>query len=302
MQKIPLQGNRPARALHLRRSPVHRVPHHRVSQRRQVHPDLVRPPRIDLHLEQRELPKPRFHPSHDPVMRDRFPPARSPRRHAHPPHAVPADALADRPPLRLHPSVHQRHIRLLYLALGELRCQLAVRLVVLRHHHQPAGLFVQPMHDPRPQLSPTPDSAPNRCSSAFTSVPRFRASSVAPAPACTIIPARLSITARSSSSYTMSRGMSSAIARSGSTAAGPCTLMSSPPRSRSDALAAFPSTCTSPCAINCCTRARLTSAIFAARYWSRRAPASSALTENVSGDFWDIPLERNSTVWPGLQT
>src|SRR6516162_9146508 len=85
--------------------------------------------------------------------------------------------------------------------------------------------------------------------------------------------------------------MSSAMARNGSMVTGPSTLICSPPRNRSDAFAAFPSTSTNPCSMSCCTRARLTSAILDTRNWSRRTPVPSAVTENCSGNFWDIRYE-----------
>src|SRR5437660_19639 len=48
----------------------------------------------------------------------------------------------------------QRHISLLHFAAGKLRRQLPMRLIVLCHHDQSAGFFVQPVHDSGAQLSP----------------------------------------------------------------------------------------------------------------------------------------------------
>src|SRR6476646_1908753 len=57
VQKVSLHRQRSAPSLHLRWCAIHRIPDHRMSDRRQMHANLVRSPRIDLHLEQRELAK-----------------------------------------------------------------------------------------------------------------------------------------------------------------------------------------------------------------------------------------------------
>ena len=113
-------------------------------------------------------------------------------------------------------------------------------------------------------------------SSAFTSVPRLRASSVAPAPACTIIPAGLFTTARNLSSYRMSSGISSATACSGAGCGSPSISIASPPRIFCLPFAAAPSTRTCPASISSCTRALLISGIACARYASSRIPAAAA--------------------------
>src|ERR1700740_2184778 len=79
-------------------------------------------------------------------------------------------------------------------------------------------------------------------------------------------------------------GISSGMARSGASFAGPITRTCSPPRKRREGLAVLPSTNTCPCSMSCCRRARLTSGILAARNWSRRVPACSTRTEKLSGD------------------
>ena len=50
-------------------------------------------------------------------------------------------------------SLHQRNIGLLDLAAGEELRQSRVRAVVLGHHDQPAGLFIEPMHDAGAQVA-----------------------------------------------------------------------------------------------------------------------------------------------------
>src|SRR6266852_6968932 len=90
----------------------------------------------------------------------------------------------------------------------------------------------------------------------------------------------------------MSRGMFSAIARSGARSTSPNTLMRSPPRSFMEALATASFTNTWPSAISSWTRARLTLSNRSARNWSRRLPASSAATETRIGNDSGIPLRR----------
>ena len=86
-------------------------------------------------------------------MRDRLPPAGQPCGHSNSPHRIAAYVFGDRSPLRLNPSVHQGHISLLHFATSKLCRQLAMRLIILGHHDQSAGLFVETMHNARPQLS-----------------------------------------------------------------------------------------------------------------------------------------------------
>ena len=80
----------------------------------------------------------------------------------------------------------------------------------LRHHpswmlglgmiHHPLVSLSNRCTIPGRRSPPVDESALNRKSNAFTSVPRLRSSSLCPAPAWTIIPAGLFTTARSSSS------------------------------------------------------------------------------------------------------
>src|SRR4030088_3196965 len=119
------------------------VTHHSVSQGRPVYAILVGSSRLDLYLEKTELAKAAIEPPHHPIMRDRLSPSRDPRRHSDSPHRIAADAFRDRPPFRLQPPMDQRNVSLLHLATGELCSQLPMRFIVLCHHDQTAGLFVQ---------------------------------------------------------------------------------------------------------------------------------------------------------------
>jgi len=57
-------------------------------------------------------------------------------------------------------AVDQREVRLVHLARAELLRQAAVRFIVFRHHHQPAGRPVQPMDNARTQFAPMAESVP----------------------------------------------------------------------------------------------------------------------------------------------
>src|SRR5216684_1440325 len=139
-----------------------------------MYSNLVRPSGVDLHLQPAEFSVRRIQLSLHRVMADRFPSPRPPRGHAGAPHPVAADSAANSSVIALQPAVHQREIFFLDLPLCKLGGQPAMRFVALGHYDQAAGGLVQPMHDSRTQL--------------------------APAPACTIMPAGLFTTARSASS------------------------------------------------------------------------------------------------------
>ncbi len=98
-------------------------------------------------------------------------------------------------------ALHQREIGFSYLAAGEHRRQPGMGGVVLGDQDEAAGLLVEAMHDARDAADRwTEESSRMWCNRALTSVPRLRASSVAPEPAWTIMPAGLLTTARSLSS------------------------------------------------------------------------------------------------------
>src|SRR5579871_4089838 len=63
---------------------------------------------------------------------------------------ITADSGVDGSFRHLGPAVHQRDVCLLDLTTGELFCQLSVSQIGLSHQHQPTGLFVETMDDPRP--------------------------------------------------------------------------------------------------------------------------------------------------------
>jgi len=74
-------------------------------------------------------------------------------RHTGAVNAVTADALRDCALVPLDPTVHERDIFLLHFAGRELRCQFAMRFVVLCHDDQSAGFFVEAVDNPGTQFS-----------------------------------------------------------------------------------------------------------------------------------------------------
>src|SRR5690348_725466 len=111
MQKISRQGYTSfVLASHLAGRPIQRIAYHSVPDRSQVYTDLMRAPGVDLYIQQRELSILRNDSPQNGVVSDRLPSSRELRRHTRPPHPIPADAAADRPPLLLHPAMYQRDI------------------------------------------------------------------------------------------------------------------------------------------------------------------------------------------------
>ena len=184
--------------------------------------------RLNPHLHQRERPVPRRQPLQHTHMRDRAAPVCPPRRHPRPPNQIARDRQIHRdarPSRPLHaPARHK-----------------SSQSAASRTSRPACGGSHRPSPPQSPRWSACPADAqslaaarrqppivqttlprqpaacfPMWCSSAFTSVPRLRASSPCPAPACTIIPAGLFTTASHLSSYRMSSGMSSGVACSGS--------------------------------------------------------------------------------------
>src|SRR5438876_11055944 len=118
-----------------------------MSERSQVHANLVRPSGIDLYFEQAELAVGRIQLPLHGVMADGFPPAGSSRGHTSTADLVAADVAVDGAALAFQPSLHQRQIPFLHLSPDKLCCQPPMRFVGLRYDDQPAGSFVQTMHD-----------------------------------------------------------------------------------------------------------------------------------------------------------
>src|SRR6266852_4483871 len=155
MQKISSEGNavRVLSADFPRRA-IKRISDHRMSQRGQMHPDLVGPAGVNLHIQQRKLPKLRIDPPPYRVVSDGLASARPPRGHPCTAHPIAADAAGNLPAILLYPAVHQRDVNLLDLAPSKLRRQPAMGFVVLCHHYQPAGGLIQTVHNARTQLAP----------------------------------------------------------------------------------------------------------------------------------------------------
>ena len=84
-------------------------------------------------------------------------------RHFLPRMRMPVDRRIDGAALAVGHVPGERHVAAPHRAgaavIGELRGQRLVRPVVLRHHHQPGGVLVEPMHDARPPDAADPGKA-----------------------------------------------------------------------------------------------------------------------------------------------
>src|ERR1051326_339254 len=130
---------------------------HRVANRREMYPDLVRPSCLNLHFQQGKLPVRAFNLLGYLPVRDGIPsrPALrpAPRSHARATNHVTADCRIDGSFRHFGPAVDQRDICLFDFAMSKLFCQLSMSQIRFRNYHQAAGFFVQTMDDSRPQLT-----------------------------------------------------------------------------------------------------------------------------------------------------
>src|SRR5579864_3308092 len=122
-----------------------------------MYPDLVRSSRFDLHFQQSKFAVSAFNLLGYLPVRDGLTPrsalTRTARGHARATNHIAADSGVDGPFCHLGPAVNQRGVRFLNFAAGKLLCELSVSQIRFGYQNKPAGLFVQAMHNPRPQLS-----------------------------------------------------------------------------------------------------------------------------------------------------
>ena len=116
-----------------------------------VRADLVRPARLDAHLEVSEAGQ----AVENAVLGDGRPALRAPGRHPDAPRRVARDGLLDPPLVPFENAVDQRQVDLLYRAAGELRRQAAMRRVGASHQQDSAGEPVQAVDDAGPLLPAT---------------------------------------------------------------------------------------------------------------------------------------------------
>src|ERR1051326_6690323 len=128
---------------------IESVARHRVANRREMYPDLVRPSCLNLHFQQGKLPVRAFNLLGYLPVRDGIPsrPAlrAAPRSHACATDHVAADSRVDGPLCHLGPTVYQRDICFLDFATCKLLCQLSMSQIRFGHQHQAACFFVQTM-------------------------------------------------------------------------------------------------------------------------------------------------------------
>ena len=127
---------------------VHGVAHDGVTDGTEVHADLVRTPRVDRHLAERE----RWHVMRAGDPGDRVAGVFRPRRHLLAVRRVAADGGIDAAAC-LHVAPHQRDVFLLDFVIVELSRELVVGRIVLRDDHKPGGPTIEAVHDAWPELA-----------------------------------------------------------------------------------------------------------------------------------------------------
>ncbi len=143
MQELPLQPMPPAR-------PVLGIPGDGMLDRGEVDADLMRPPGLEPRMDERvrrqildhlEVGRrlPRSRPLHCPLC---------------PLPAIPPEGRVNGPGPAPQPPLDQRRVLPHHLPRLHHPRQLPVRLLVPRHHHQPRGVLVEPVDDPRPPALP----------------------------------------------------------------------------------------------------------------------------------------------------
>src|ERR1700721_1011055 len=110
-------------------------------------PNPVRAPNFNLEFNQRELAVRRVDLPLYRIMGNRLASSIAFRSHACAALRMAADGAVNCASIQLRPAVHQRQISLMHLATAELFRQSPMRLIVFRHHHQPAGGAVEAMHN-----------------------------------------------------------------------------------------------------------------------------------------------------------
>src|SRR5690348_6602295 len=98
-----------------------------------MHPNLVSPASLNLHLDQRELSVRRVDLFDHTIMRDSVAGLVSPCCHPGAVRAITADRSIDGATIQLGPTVHESDIAFVYFAAGEEVCELAMNAIVFRN-------------------------------------------------------------------------------------------------------------------------------------------------------------------------
>jgi hypothetical protein len=250
-----------------RRRDVDRVADHRVADVLQVDADLVGTAGLQPAFQQGITRTGRRSESFEHAVIGARLLAALRHRHARAHARVAADRGVDLASRRRH-AVHQREVGAFNAAIGKLRSGFACA-PVLRHHHEAAGVLVEPVQMP---ARGTRRSEGACASSAFISV-----RSGLPAPGCTISPAGLFSTT-GPSSYTIASRMRCAGGEEVSAAGGGASSTFSPPMVFVPRSARSPSMRTRPAFNHACRRLREYSGNILASDRSIRSPASASGT------------------------
>src|SRR5579862_4929850 len=138
---------------HLTRGAVERIADNGMTQRGEMHPDLMGTSGVDPHFDECELAIGRIDSAKNVVVRDSFAAAGLTGRHADAANAVAADAGRDSAGLFLDPSMDQGNVFLFYFSFGELLGEFAMGFVILRDHDEAAGFFIETMNNAWAHLS-----------------------------------------------------------------------------------------------------------------------------------------------------
>ena len=123
---------------------VGEVPHQRMPEMGEVHPDLMGTTGLKAYSKVRVMPEMLFHP----IVGDRLPSAAGQHGHLHPVAGVAPDRSVDGPAGDQRP-LGNRVVLPPHLARRQLRHQRRVRFQRQRHHEQPAGVLVETVDDTR---------------------------------------------------------------------------------------------------------------------------------------------------------
>ena len=171
-----------------RRDAVDRIAHDRQVDRGQMDADLVGPPRLEPHVEQRVAAE----QLGDLEVRDRLPRRVRVERLARRVVRSRPIGASIRPAPRARPAADERDVAPLDRALADQLLQPLVRLVGARDDQEARRVAVEPVHDPGPVAPPRRAARPSEAVDE-RALPW-------PAPGCTTTPAGLSTTSRCSSS------------------------------------------------------------------------------------------------------
>src|SRR5947199_6758020 len=156
MEKISFEDNQGGtllRAPDLTRSAIERVSSHWMSDGRKMHPNLVCAASLNPDLKQRKFAVTAVDLLQNFPVGNGFASLAAARGHALAAHTVAADRSRNCVLRVKHPSVHQREVDFFCFPPGKLLGQFTMRFIGFGHYDQPAGFFIEPVHDTGPEFA-----------------------------------------------------------------------------------------------------------------------------------------------------